>query len=239
MKHIRKNINNQPAAFRRFRETENAIYSGYVDKDLDTGENKPLKKALAIEQGWICCYCNRRLTIDTITVEHFIPQKKSHDSPFSDAEHSSNSLNYMNLLASCNTLERNCSEERGNTPLIRLNPKNAECENLVAYEKGTGYITPVENHPYSQEVNRDLKTLLLNPPIGKGILLQSRRFDVISELIKSMKNRTWTRRELEMKIEEWSSLRKIDSEGTLGYREFCMAAVWYLRQKLKRPRYSR
>jgi uncharacterized protein (TIGR02646 family) len=113
MKHIIKNINNAPNALTKYRRTPNAAYDGYIDTDESTGEKSVLKKALADEQGWICCYCMNTLKIGEITVEHYIPQSRHEASPYSEQEHRQNELNYINMLASCHTKLRDWSKEAG------------------------------------------------------------------------------------------------------------------------------
>jgi hypothetical protein len=82
MKYIVKDIRNEPNALRKYRnETPNAHYKGYTDKDIETDEAHPLKKALLKEQGHICAYCMGPISLQLneqhkpkIEVEHFEPQ---------------------------------------------------------------------------------------------------------------------------------------------------------------------
>ena len=50
-----------------------------------------IHEALMLEQGFICCYCERRITMDDSHVEHFRPR-----TPYRDLQ-----LDYQNLLCSC------------------------------------------------------------------------------------------------------------------------------------------
>lgn len=52
---------------------------------------KALKNSLMAEQGYICCYCERRLTDNESHIEHFRPQSDPAVDP----------LDYRNLLCSC------------------------------------------------------------------------------------------------------------------------------------------
>ena len=47
----------EPLCLLKHRLTKEANYDNYHPKE-------PLKKALLIEQGYICCYCMRRISID-------------------------------------------------------------------------------------------------------------------------------------------------------------------------------
>lgn len=67
---------------------------------FDTPENeegekinpkRSLQQALLKEQGYICCYCGKRITEDNVVIEHFFPKTENRDCTF----------NYYNLHASC------------------------------------------------------------------------------------------------------------------------------------------
>jgi len=60
-------------------------------QNLDTGVKIATKNELMKEQGYICCYCERRLTDEDSHIEHFRPQSDV----LVDA------LDYSNLLSSC------------------------------------------------------------------------------------------------------------------------------------------
>ena len=55
MKYIQKNIKNEPDTLKAYRSTPNATYTGFADT------RQLLKTALCKEQGYICCYCMRRI----------------------------------------------------------------------------------------------------------------------------------------------------------------------------------
>lgn len=219
MKHVLKNIKNEPQALRDYRNsTPNASYSGYGDKDANG--NTPLKTALANEQGYICCYCMQRITEAKMSVEHYITQNHHVTSPLPPQEHKDNDLVFLNMLGSCNTNQRNCSGLRGNVWLT-IDPRKIDCERLVRFEKsGRAY----SDDPSIQgEIE---KILQLNNPV-----LQKNRRDTIdraSKRLDSYKKKGFLSRSLlENEINYW--LEK--SEGQ--YREYCMAAVHYLQSKLK------
>lgn len=250
MKHIKKAAGNEPPALARYRTGLEGLglrpdFTGYVDNDPETGEKKPLKMAIGNEQGWICCYCMRRIWPDKMTVEHYITQNRHDDSPHTEAVHISNRLVYMNLLGSCNSSERNCSELRGNKPFRVLDPRDSACEPMVNYEiQGkTIAIVPADS-PVGTDVLHDLDSVaFLNAETRQQLRLSKARFEVyekvVKELIDKRPNGDWTTKSLESKIEQWLSPQIIDKNGTKGYREFCMVAVWYLRKKLSRPKYNR
>ena len=74
MKYIQKG--KEPSTLKKYRETTpNAVYDkGYVDS------GQVLKKTLLKEQGYICAYCMKRISLKrtnnkpSIEVEHFLSQ---------------------------------------------------------------------------------------------------------------------------------------------------------------------
>ena len=60
-------------------------------EDLQRIPKEAVHASLLAEQGYICCYCNMRISADSSHIEHFKPRSK-----FPEAE-----LEYENLLASC------------------------------------------------------------------------------------------------------------------------------------------
>jgi uncharacterized protein (TIGR02646 family) len=98
---------------------------------------RTLKLALMREQGWICCYCERRLEENDAHIEHFRPQ---HD-PAVDA------LEYANLLCSCQSnlakgAPRHCGNLKGDwfDAQLLVSPFDPHCAERFAYT-GDGRIS--------------------------------------------------------------------------------------------------
>ncbi|MFN0203590.1 MAG: retron system putative HNH endonuclease [Bacteroidia bacterium] len=222
MKHIAKFLNNEPNSLKKYRETtENATYSGYVDKDIETGEEKPLKKALATEQGYICCYCNNRIEIDKMTVEHYKPQSL----------YPKDDLNYMNLLGSCKNEERDCSEIRGNEILTHINPLKKGIEGLFGYRKklskeghAIGYEIYALSGKYQSELEKEIVILGLNEEklcLARKIAIE-REQNKLNKIGKGLR----TKSEISDRMNQFLNPKpKI-------LAPFCMAILWYLQEKL-------
>ena len=60
-------------------------------ENLDRETKKTVKEALMAEQGYLCCYCESRLTTDDSHIEHFKPQSDEAVDP----------LDFSNMLCSC------------------------------------------------------------------------------------------------------------------------------------------
>lgn len=59
--------------------------------DLPEKERRRLRGSLIKEQGYICCYCMKRIYTDSSHIEHFMPREKYKEYIF----------DYNNLFASC------------------------------------------------------------------------------------------------------------------------------------------
>jgi len=99
-------------------------------EDLRDPEKKEVKDSLIKEQGYICCYCERRLTDDGSHIEHFNPRSNNTVNP----------LDYTNMLCSCqNQLEqgepRHCGHLKGNwfDSQLLVSPLDSDCEGHFAY----------------------------------------------------------------------------------------------------------
>lgn len=80
----------EPASFTEWKVLANEEWSPTYS-DLRQPEKKELHTSLLTEQGYACCYCGDRITLDSSHIEHFRPQK--------DFGHLD--LEYANLHASC------------------------------------------------------------------------------------------------------------------------------------------
>ncbi|MDR5824231.1 retron system putative HNH endonuclease [Caballeronia sp. LZ043] len=107
---------------------------------LQNPEKQALHRALLAEQGWVCCYCGREVTLDDSHIEHFRPQDQ-----FEALQ-----LSFENLHASCLKnigagLPRHCGHAKGNRFDERriIDPQDATCEKRFVYT-ALGTITPAD-----------------------------------------------------------------------------------------------
>ena len=242
MKHIQKFPKNEPNALKLFRETtENAKYGGYVDKDLDNQVNeKPLKNALGEEQGWICAYCNQDIAVETLTVEHYITQNKHENSPDPAEFHAENDLNFMNMLGTCRKFERDCSGLRGNLPLIFIDPRNAEIEKKIAYrkkvnDKDVGYEIIATEGKNADFIQHELDNVL---KLNDFQLCRARNIAINKLKNKLGKGGKWKKIEIEAEIKRLKSRILKDTNARKGFQQYCMVAIWYLQEKLKKTYYQ-
>lgn len=79
-----------------------------------------IKESVIIRDGLICCYCNSLLTLNTVTMEHIVPDSKR------------GTYNTTNLTVSCS----NCNNKRGNKPFFEYCKQfNFTKEKLAKYRK--------------------------------------------------------------------------------------------------------
>jgi uncharacterized protein (TIGR02646 family) len=133
MKHIIKRA--EPKEFQEWKAKANADWQPTYD-DLRDPEKPVVKQALMAEQGFLCCYCERRLIDEDSHIEHFRPQ----NDPQVDA------LDYGNLLCSCqNKIPKGAPRHCGNLKngwfdaQQLISPLQPGCEKRFSYS-GDGMI---------------------------------------------------------------------------------------------------
>jgi uncharacterized protein (TIGR02646 family) len=219
----------EPLCLLQYRQTQDANYDGYHPK-------KPLKEALLTEQGYICCYCMQRISIDNMEIEH---NKAKNEDCYPHLQ-----LDYKNLIASCsgNRGKRlknlHCNGRKGYYEgkknnegkniicKIKLNPADSDknCENYIKYSS-TGKIFSDD-----ETINHELNEIL---NLNHEILVKNRK-DTLSSVIialnKEFPNKTWSKEAIKKKLEELSSK---DAEDK--YSPYCQIIVWYLSKRLNNP----
>ena len=199
MRHIEKT--EPPREFVKYCETEGVCFD-----DLSGEPKRALRKRLLEDQGYICCYCGCRIGNDENTkIEHIKCQ----------ARYGELSLNYDNMLASCDGGERDrknrvrprhkchCDAKKFNED-IPVSPLDNSIEGLLTYfEDGTVTGTG--------EGERLVQTLGLNVQY-----LVSRRKNVIKEYMDNEPE------DLEAELQWLRSMH--DGE----FEEFCFVLEQYV-----------
>ncbi|HEY9706302.1 MAG TPA: retron system putative HNH endonuclease, partial [Allocoleopsis sp.] len=90
MKYIRKNI--EPPDFMNWKNQQKSLGVNFNYKSFQHPQKKIVKESLLREQGYICCYCCRKINQKNSHIEHFLPQSKTDDNL---------ALDYHNMLISC------------------------------------------------------------------------------------------------------------------------------------------
>ncbi len=218
MKFIAKNLSTQPASLVKHRQQPNATYDNYREKD-------DLREALLNEQGFICCYCMRRIQnaiAVKMVLEHFKPQNL-YDGTIDGKPNLT--LDYDNILASCTGGEKgykkqyHCDEAKRNR-VITLCPTNRTMMEKIKFD-GLGNIFTDDN-----ELNADIKVLNLN----NQDLVRERKvvLDVVKKKIsKASSGKTLSKSFLTTELKGW------ESRHNNAYRPLCQVAIYYLGKKIK------
>ena len=102
--------------------------------DFDDDVRWRLRKDLLEEQGYICCYCMKKINNKTSHIEHFWPK-----SQFEEKD-----MDYTNMLASCqgDQGEEHCGHKKDNwyVPDMVI-PTDATIEGMFSYQEN-GDISP-------------------------------------------------------------------------------------------------
>lgn len=162
MKYIHKNP--EPIGLRNYRKTPDATYEGLRRK---RSLYQAVKLSLAQEQGYICCYCGRRISGkgEDSQIEHIFAK--------GTPVYEEMQLDYeTNLLACCDggkskrktdSIRKEdlyCETPKLDT-ILPINPLNPECENKFMFSED-GEVIGV-----SKDAEVTIKILNLNSPVIK------------------------------------------------------------------------
>ncbi len=197
-------------------------------------EKKTLRTSLVAEQGYICCYCCRRIEDDNSTIiEHFKPKDKK--------QYPHLIFDYHNLFASCEgvTFEEvdleqkayhHCDDFKANnyenknqglrliSPIAK-NEKGFICEQEFSYDSN-GKINapnPVSNAEFT------IKNLNLN-----NSYLTTRRREAIEFLFDKGDMIDLSQEETEKIFKEWSELKYNEVEKRNEFSPFCNIVLFFL-----------
>ena len=223
MKQINKN--QEPRVLLQYRASAGTF--GNIPANVQTA----LKQSLLDEQGYICCYCMKRIPqtlrkeeIDTNTpdckIEHFKCQ-----AGFEDQE-----LNYQNLLLACHgnhgfpRFMQTCDTFKGNTDLT-YNPSNRErnIESLIKY-RANGEI-------YSDDE-------ILNSELTKVLNLNTKDLQDIRQVFyKSIQNRIILEGKRRNGLDIQKRFYESEKERLLTkfggkFTQYCMIGVYLINKKL-------
>jgi len=164
MIYIRKG--NEPRSLTEHRSKPEATYDNYQEKD-------DVRKQLLEEQGYICAYCMRRISIDKMKIEHWIAQNSK------DGTGLDHALEYRNMLGVCLGNQshphdaQTCDTYRGNEKLF-VDPRCEAHIQRIEY-RGDGTI-----YSRDQRIDDDLNQRLnLN---GAETELKAGRKEAIQQL---------------------------------------------------------
>ena len=198
----------EPHSLEYFRlATPNATYDG-----LPTDCKHDIRERLLSEQGHLCAYCMGRIRMDSITIEHYIPQGidilHEHD------------LEYKNMLGVCSGLlygHETCGKKRGKEPLT-VDPRNSNTVEKIAYSENGTILSSDSNFSHDLADKLNLNT---------DILIENRRRSLhrlIAELQARKNKGVW--RDLAMKY-----INKLNEDAVK--QEYYGILLFYLKKKTR------
>ena len=185
-----------------------------------------LKENLLSEQGFICCYCMKRIPENNppnLKVEHFSCQADNHHLQ----------LTYSNLFASCTgnegqtKIKQTCDSKKANS-VLTINPiyNPPNCETLFKFNSEGEISSLIENADINRQIN---EVLNLNMQT-----LKDNRREVYLEVQRNVENESRKLGSKQLKLSYFEKeknkwLTRIDNK----FKPFCMVAVYLLTKKIK------
>jgi len=209
---------NEPLSLTQHRANKPSFYENLPKDDT--------RASLQTEQGYICCYCMKRIPESGKTpgskIEHFLCQDN----------HSDVELDYGNMLLACLGNEgsskrlQTCDSKKGNLSLT-YSPSNQtrNIQDLIKYKANGEIYSP--NEIFNTELGIVLNLNVNQLKENRRIVYEATR-DRIRMKVKQHKNNTLQRRYLE------SEKRKLLNLSNGKFSEFCMVGVYVIDEKLKR-----
>lgn len=215
MKYIHKS--QPPQDFIDWKNSANEDWQPSWD-NFQKPQKTSVHKSLLEEQGFICCYCGRRIILANSHIEHFKPRNK-----YPDLQ-----LNYINLIASCEIdtdepppIPVHCGHKKGAwyEEILMVSPLQSNCANFFRYTDD-GQILATNDVDKQEAATTTIKKLALN--IHK---LRKMREAAIEGILDGLD------------LTDTQTIRKLinvflkpnrDEE----YEEFCQVIVYVLRQYL-------
>lgn len=207
-----------PADFEEWKSLANDDWQPTYD-DLQNPQKGELHRALRNEQGHVCCYCGRSISVTDSHIEHFRPQELRTDL----------ALSYDNLFASCiretaHGAPLHCGHAKGNDfdDTLHISPLDVVTERRFIYTL-TGSVLPTD----AADAQATYMSNLLRLDIE---FLRNRRLDALANAFDEAFIASATIEELETLA---NAFRQRDANGHLD--SFGHVLARYAEQLLGRP----
>ena len=206
----------EPSGLKHYKETPGVCFL-HLPSEVKT----ELKESLLREQGYICCYCGKRIELDPSTkLEHLLCR----------AQHPDLELVYENIIASCDGSQGehdrkrfpiHCDAKKRNK-MIDISPLCQDCEDRFWYDEDGGI------YGGSDTVQKVIDTLGLDCATVKNRRKAAIKAYTIYRDFPELTEETpdFWRIKLEYNLTR-------DSEGK--YPEYCFAVRYYIRGHCLQP----
>lgn len=204
----------EPRSLTKFKKQPFCDYS-----TLDANVKTEIKEHLCEEQHYLCAYCMRKISVESMTIEHYSAQN-----PSTNPEEAHNNLDYKNMLGVCNGGrglpydKQTCDAHKGNIELC-VDPLNPYSINKILYSTN-GKITS-KNPEIDKDLNETLNLNCKKPDLSanrKAALDSLRR-----NLAKTYGSKHVTKENAEKEKEKLTSHNK--------YTEYIGILLWYLNNR--------
>lgn len=194
-----------------------------------------LRGNLLEEQGYICCYCMKRIPEKMnkdgensykMKVEHYKCQNR-----FPELQ-----LDYKNLFGACTGNEgqpkklQTCDTKKANEELT-INPltTSPSCETLFKFNSEGEMSSLCDDESINNQINKVLNLnmqSLMDTRKEVYFFIQAR---VRAESNRAIRNKAAFKRFLNQELQFWQAK---DDKGK--YKPYCMVAIYYLKKKLRK-----
>jgi uncharacterized protein (TIGR02646 family) len=216
MKYIEKLKSNEPSSLVLHKRTPNHNYGNYAQKD-------ELRLALLTEQGYLCCYCMRRIQAPVeskMKIEHF-----KAFSIFDGTNGNPNlTLDYMNLLASCkgsqdinDTGKHHCDKTKGNLECLISPTNKIDMETIRFY--GDGSIKYTSDDALNEKIENILH-------LNRKHLVEDRK-KIWKAAEDFLKKKNVSKADINRLLNKYA--KPIDGK----LEPFCQVTIYYLSRKLR------
>ncbi len=188
MLYIRKG--REPNSLTQYKKEKFAYFDGCKKDDI--------RDRLLEEQGHLCAYCMRRISKDTMKIEHWYPEELLS----TDLER----LDYSNMLGCCEghmtggRFQDDICDTHKKSTVISVNPTDIRSIHKISYKQSNGEI-----YSEDERIERDLNdTLNLN--CNKFLLKENRKalLDAVKLKMSSwQKSGLWNRKILQKVLDEY------------------------------------
>ena len=215
MKYIKKN--KPPQNFIEWKKLANKDWQPNWN-NFQKPEKTSVHNSLLTEQGFICCYCGRRINQTDSHIEHLKPRNKYPDL----------TLDYTNLIASCQGESENpppipvhCGHKKAEwyEETLMVSPLDSNCGDFFHYTDD-GQILPTTDLDKQAAAKETIKKLALD--IDKLKKMREKAIEGILDIIDILNED-----QISKLIDGFEQ-----SDATGKYAEFCNVIVYVLRQYL-------
>ncbi|MEH1779391.1 MAG: retron system putative HNH endonuclease [Nostoc sp.] len=210
MKYIKKS--EEPESFTVWKNLANEDWQPSWE-NFSKPQKTDVHNSLLQEQGFICCYCGRRINTDDSHLEHLKPR----------TTYPQSALEYTNILASCqkDTVRKeplHCGKikDKWYDDNLMISPLDVYCAEFFRYTDD-GQILATNNSEKQLAAETTIDKLALN--IDKLKDLRAKALEPILEIINTITEED--RQDLILGFSE------TDSKGY--YEEFCAAIIYLLK----------